>query len=106
MMTQKASVISGAIAAVAMMAAEISPAAALTLPSPAATEKAVSPQIEKTYWCRWGCGWRGGWGWRGYGPGWGWRYGGWGYWGPGAVVASSCWRHVLGPYGWRWARVC
>jgi hypothetical protein len=102
-------VISGAIAAIAMIGAEISPAAALTLPSPAGMEKAVSPQVEKTYWCRWGCGWRGGWGWR---RPWGWGWGrpwGWG-WAPGvaagAVVASSCWRRVLGPYGWHWVRVC
>jgi hypothetical protein len=119
-MRQMTGALSGAIAVVAMIAAEISPAAALTLPSPAATEKAVLPQVEKAYWCRWGCGrgwgWRGGWGWRrpwgwGYGrPGWGWRYGRWGYWGPGvavsAVVAGSCWRRVLGPYGWHWVRVC
>ena len=120
-MTQKIGAVSGAIAAVAMLAAEIGPAAALTLPSPAATEKAVSPQVEKAYWCRWGCGH--GWGWHrpwGWGrPGWGYRYGRWGYWGPGAVaagvatgavvgatVASSCWRRVAGPYGWRWVRVC
>jgi hypothetical protein len=113
-MRQKTGALSGAIAAVAMMAAEISPAAALTLPSPAATEKAISPQVEKAYWCRWGCGWGWrrpwGWGWRRpWGWGWGWRYGRWGYWGPGVagtVVAGSCWRRVLGPYGWHWVRVC
>ena len=66
MIIQKTGAVSGAIAAVAMLAAQISPAAAVTVPSPAATEKAVSPQVEKAYWCRWGCGhgwgWRGGWG--------------------------------------------
>ena len=121
MMTQKIGAVSGALTAVAMLAMEISPAAALTLPSPAATERAVSPPVEKAYWCRWGCG--RGWGWHrpwGWGrPGWGYRYGRWGYWGPGAVaagvatgavvgvgVASSCWRRVAGPHGWRWVRVC
>jgi hypothetical protein len=53
MMTQKTSVVSGAIAAVAVIAAQIGRAAALPLPSPAGTEKAVSPQVEKAYWCGW-----------------------------------------------------
>jgi hypothetical protein len=123
-MRQMTRALSGAIAAVAMVSAEISPAAAFTLPSPAATEKAVLPEVEKTYWCRWGCGhgWGGGWGRPGWGygrPGWGYRYGRWGYWGAGAVaagvatgavvgatVASSCWRRVVGPYGAHWVRVC
>jgi hypothetical protein len=111
-MRQKISALSGAIAAVAMVAAQICPAAAFTLPSPGGVEKAVSPQVEKVWWCRWGCG-----------PGWGWRYGRWGYWGPavaagvvtGAVVGAAvaapyyggCWRRVVGPYGYvHWARVC
>jgi hypothetical protein len=111
-MRQKISALSGAIAAVAMVAAQISPAAAFTLPSPSGVEKAVSPQVEKVWWCRWGCG-----------PGWGWRAGRWGYWGPavaagvvtGAVVGAAvaapyyggCWRRVVGPYGGvHWARVC
>jgi hypothetical protein len=111
-MRQKTGAVSGAIAAIAMIAAQISPAAALTLPSPAGLEKAVTPQVEKVWWCRWGCG---GWGWRG--PGWGW--------GAGAVAAGvaagavvgaaaasapyygGCWRRVVGPYGGvHWARVC
>jgi hypothetical protein len=99
-----------AIAAISMMAAQISPAAAFTLSSAAVGEKAFSPQIEKVWGCRWGCG--GGWGWRG---------GHWGFWGPavaagvvtGAVVGAAvatpypCWRRVVGPYGGvHWARVC
>src|SRR6516162_5212586 len=91
-----------AIAAISMVAAQVSPAAAFTLPSPAGVEKAVSPQVEKVWWCRWGCG------------GWGWRRGGWG-WGAGALAAGvaagalvgaavaapaypyACWRRVIGP---------
>ncbi len=104
-----------AIAAIAMIAAQIAPATAFTLPSPAGVEKAVSPQLEKVWWCRWGCG-----------PGWGWRGGYWGYWGAPAVVAGvaagavvgaavaapyaypyGCWRRVIGPYGGvHWARAC
>jgi hypothetical protein len=115
-MRQKTGALSGAIAAMAMMAAQMSPAAAFSVPSPAGVEKAVSPQVEKVWWCRWGCGW----GWR---PGWGW---GWG-WGAGAVAAGvaagtvvgaaaaapyypyygGCWRRVIGPYGGvHWVRVC
>ena len=100
-----------AIAAISMTAAQVSPAAAFTLPSPAGIEKAVSPQVEKVWWCRWGCGW-------------GWRGRGWG-WGAGAVAAGvaagalvgaavaapaypyACWRRVIGPYGGiHWVRVC
>jgi hypothetical protein len=109
-MRQKTGTLSGAIAAIAMVTAQISPAAALTLPSPAGVEKAVWPQVEKVWWCRWGCGW-------------GWRGGGWG-WRAGAVAAGvaagtvvgaaaaapyygGCWRRVIGPYGGvHWARVC
>jgi hypothetical protein len=113
-MKHKTGALSGAIAAIAMMAAQISPATALTLYSPAGADKAASPQVEKVWWCRWGC--RAGWGWRG---------GHWGYWGAGAVAAGvvagaavgaaaasapyygGCWRRVVGPYGGvTWARVC
>ena len=115
-MKHKTGAFSGAIAAIAMMAAQISPATALTLYSPAGAEKAVSPQVEKVWWCRWGCG-----------PGWGWRGGRWGYWGAPAVVGAlaagavvgaaatapyygyygGCWRRVIGPYGGiHWVRVC
>jgi hypothetical protein len=112
-MRSKTGALSGAIAAIAMIAAQIGPATAFTLASPAGVEKVVSPQIEKVWWCRWGCGWRGG----------GWRGGGWG-WGAGAVAAGvatgavvgaavaaphygGCWRRVIGPYGGvHWARVC
>jgi hypothetical protein len=113
-MKSKTGTFLGAIAAISMTAAQMSPAAAFTLPSPAGVEKAVSPQVEKVWWCRWGCG-----------PGWGWRYGRWGYWGPGAVAAGvaagavvgaavaapyyygGCWRRVIGPYGYvHWVRVC
>jgi hypothetical protein len=116
-MRSKTGALSGAIAAIAMIAAQIGPATALTLPSPGGVEKAVSPQVEKVWWCRWGCG-----------PGWGWRGGRWGYWGAGAVAAGvaagavvgaaaaapyyggyygGCWRRVVGPYGGvHWARVC
>ena len=110
-MRSKTGAFSGAIAATAMIAAQIGPATAFTLPSPAGVEKAVSPQVEKVWWCRWGCGWRG-----------------WG-WGAGAVAAGvatgavvgaaaapyyyapyyygRCWRRVVGPYGGvHWARVC
>ncbi len=106
-MRSKIGALSGAIAAIAMIAAQIGPATALTLPSPAGVDKAVSPQVEKVWWCRWGCG-----------HGWGWRHGGWGYWGPGAVVGAlaagavlgaaaapyygypnGCWRRVIGSYG-------
>jgi len=109
-MRQNTGAVSGAIAAVAMMAAQISPAVAFTLPSSAGVEKAVSPQVEKV-WCRWRCG-----------AGWGWRGGHWGYWGAGAVAtgvavgaiagaaaagSGPCWRRVAGPYGGvHWARVC
>ncbi len=111
-MRSKTGAFSGAIAAIAMIVAQIGPATALTLPSPVGVEKAVSPQVEKV-WCRWGCG-----------PGSGWRGGRWGYWGAGAVAAGvaagavvgaataapyygSCWRRVIGPYGGvHWARVC
>ncbi len=113
-MRQKIGALSGAIAAIAMMAAQLNPATALTVYSPVGVEKAVSPQIEKV-WCRWGCG-----------HGWGWRYGRGGYWGPGAVVGAlavgavvgaaaapyygypyGCWRRVIGPYGGvSWVRVC
>ena len=111
-MRQKIGAFSGAIAAIAMMAAQISPAMAFTLPSSAGVEKAVSPHVEKVWWCRWGCG---------HGWGWGWRGGSWGYWGAGAVAAGAvagaavatapyyggCWRRVVGPYGGvHWARVC
>jgi hypothetical protein len=99
----------GALAAISMVAAQISPAAAFTLSSPT-DAKALSPQIEKVWWCRWGrCG-----------PGWGWRPG-WG-WGPGAVAGGlvagavvgsavaapgPCWRSWVGPYGGvHWYRVC
>jgi hypothetical protein len=109
----KSGALIGAIAAISMLAAQIGPVAAFTLPSPAGVEKAVSPQVEKVWWCRWGCG-----------RGWGWRGGRWGFWGPaavgGAVVAGAavgaavaspapypCWRRVVGPYGGiHWARVC
>jgi hypothetical protein len=110
-MKSKTGTFLGAIAAISMMAAQISPAAAFTLPSPAGIEKAVSPQVEKVWWCRWGCGW-------------GWHRGGWG-WGVGAVAAGvaagalvgaavatpaypyGCWRRVIGPYGGiHWVRVC
>ncbi|HME85470.1 MAG TPA: hypothetical protein VKG91_13195 [Roseiarcus sp.] len=116
-MRSKTGALTGAIAAIAMVAAQIGPATALTLPSPAGVEKAASPQVEKVWWCRWGCG-----------PGWGWRGGRWGYWGAGAVAAGvaagavvgaaaaapyygysygGCWRRVVGPYGGvHWARVC
>ncbi len=123
-MRSKTGAFSGAIAAIAMIVAQIGPATALTLPSPVGVKKAVSPQVEKV-WCRWGCG-----------PGWGWRGGRWDYWGAGAVAAGvaagavvgaaagvaagavvgaaagapyygSCWRRVIGPYGGvHWARVC
>jgi hypothetical protein len=111
-MRSKTGALSGAIATIAMIAAQIGPATAFTLPSPAGVEKAVSPQVEKVWWCRWGCG-----------RGWGWRGGGWG-WGAGAVAAGvatgavvgaavtapyygGCWRRVIGPYGGvHWARVC
>jgi hypothetical protein len=105
----------GALAAISMAAAQITPATAFTLSSPTGA-KALSPQIEKVWWCRWGrCG-----------PGWSWRPG-WGYWGPspfvtglaagsvvGAAVAAPvvaapgpCWRRWIGPYGGvHWARVC
>jgi hypothetical protein len=101
---------SAAIAVLAMMAIQISPATAFTLSSSAGREELLSPQIEKV-WCRWGCG--GGWGWRG---------GHWGFWGPGAVVgglaagavvgaavagSGPCWRRVIGPYGGvHWRNVC
>ena len=110
-MRSKTGALSGAIAAIAMIAAQIGPATAFTLPSPAGVEKAVSPQVEKVWWCRWGCG-----------PGWGWRGGSWGYWGApalvgGAIVGAAvaapyaypygCWRRVIGPYGGiHWVRVC
>jgi hypothetical protein len=114
-MTQRTGAVSGAIAAIAMLAAQVDPATALTLYSPAGVEKAVSPQVEKV-WCRWGCG----------GRGWGWRGGGCGYWGAGAVVGAlaagaivgaaaapyygypnGCWRRAIGPYGGAyWVRVC
>jgi hypothetical protein len=113
-MKHKTGALSGAIAAIAMMAAQISPATALTIYSPAGAEKAASPQVEKVWWCRWRCG-----------PGWGWRGGHWGYWGAGAVAAGvvagaavgaaaasapyygGCWRRVVGPYGGvSWVRVC
>src|SRR5271165_6585716 len=77
-MRSKTGALSGAIAAIAMIAAQIGPATAFTLPSPAGVEKAVSPQVEKVWWCRWGCG-----------PGWGWRGGSWGYWGAPAVVGRA-----------------
>ena len=70
----------GALAAISMMAVQISPTEAFTLSSPKGGEKVLSPQIEKV-WCRWGCG-----------PGWGWRGGRWGFWGPavvGGVVAGA-----------------
>lgn len=112
---QKTGAFSGAIAAIAMMAAQINPATALTLYSPAGAEKAVSSQVEKVLWCRWGCG-----------RGWGWRGGSWGYWGAEAVVGAlaagavvgaaaapyysypyGCWRRAIGPYGGAtWVRVC
>jgi hypothetical protein len=120
---QKASRCLGAIAAVSMLTAQIVPATAFTLSSPAGA-KVASTQTEKVWWCRWGCG-----------PGWGWRRPGWGYWGPGAVVGGlaagavvgaavagaapvyapvapvygpgPCWRRWIGPYGGvHWARVC
>jgi hypothetical protein len=117
-MRSKTGALSGAVAAIAMIAAQIGPATALNLPSQAGVEKAVSPQVEKVWRCRWGCG-----------PGWGWRGGRWGYWGAGAVAAGvaagavvgaaaaapyyggyyggGCWRRVVGPYGGvHWARVC
>jgi hypothetical protein len=117
-MTQRTGAVSGAIAAIAMLAAQVDPATALTLYSPAGVEKAVSPQVEKV-WCRWGCG----------GRGWGWRGGGWG-WGAGAAVGAlaagaivgaaaapyygygygypnGCLRRAIGPYGGAyWVRVC
>ena len=112
-MRQKTGRCLGAIAAISMAAAQVGPATAFTLSSPAGA-KALSPQIEKVWWCRWGrCG-----------PGWGWRPG-WGYWGPGAVIGGlaagavvgaavaaapgpgPCWRSWVGPYGGvHWVRVC
>ncbi len=101
-----------AIALLATMTVQISPATAFTLSSSVGGEKILSPQIEKV-WCRWGCG--GGWGWRG---------GRWGFWGPGAVVGGlaagaivgaavagsgpgPCWRRVVGPYGGvHWRNFC
>jgi hypothetical protein len=111
-MRQRIGSFSCAVAAIAMMAAQIEPATALTLYSPAGVEKAVSPQVEKVWWCRWGC--RHGWGWRGAG------------WGAGAVVGAlaagaivgaaaapyygypyGCLRRAIGPYGGvYWVRVC
>jgi hypothetical protein len=100
----------GAIVAIYMMAAQISPATAFTLLAPTGA-KFLFPRIEKVWWCRWGCG-----------PSWGWRRTGWGYWGPGAFVGGlaagavvgaavaapgPCWRRWIGPYGGvHWARVC
>ena len=113
-MRQRIGAFSSAAAAIAMMAAQINPATALTLYSPAGVEKAVPPQVEKVWWCRWGCG-----------HGWGWRSGRWGYWAAGAVVGAlaagaiigaaaapyygypyGCWRRAIGPYGAYWVRVC
>ncbi len=108
-MMQKTARCLGAIAAIAVLTADMSPASAFTVLSPGGVENAVSPQVEKV-WCRWGCGW-------------GWRRPGWG-WGAGAVAAGvatgaivgaaiaapayrGCWRRVIGPYGGvHWARVC
>ena len=104
------------LAGVAMLAVSLSPASALTLVAPSLEQPFASSQIEKVWWCRWGCGWA----WRG--PGWG----------PaavaggvvagtvaGAAIAGSaayaappvyygpCWRRWIGPYGRvRWRRVC
>ena len=48
-MKHRTGALSGAIAAIAMMAAQISPATALTLYSPAGADKAASPQVEKVW---------------------------------------------------------
>jgi len=107
-----------AVAGAAMVAAYWVPASAMTLSAPSPAPHFAATQVEKVWWCRWGCG---GWGWRG---GWGYRGPGWG-WGPaavaGGVVAGAavgaavaarpypypCWRQVYGPDGaWRWERVC
>ena len=120
------------IAAAALLASTLTPAAAFSLGGGSLQNAAAAP-IEKAGYCGWrGCwggrGWGGrGWAGRGWGPGWGWRHGGWGYWGPGvafgAVVGATvaapyyynngCWRQVYGPFGrygqyvgWHWQRIC
>jgi hypothetical protein len=74
----------GAIAAISMMAVQISPTSAFTLSSTKGGEKILSPQIEKV-WCSFRCG-----------PGWGWRGGHWGFWGPAAVVGAVAAGAVVG----------
>lgn len=93
------------LASVAMLVVSLSPASALTLVAPSLEQPFASSQIEKVWWCRWGCG-------RG--------------WGPAAVVggvvagtvvgaavagsaayARPCWRRWIDPYGrMYWRRVC
>ena len=88
----------GAAAGCAMLAATWAPASAMTLSGASPAEHFASTQIEKVWWCRWGCG---GYGWRrGWGPGWGGP--GWGYragWGPGWGYRGGWGWH--GGYGWR-----
>ncbi|MBV8474431.1 MAG: hypothetical protein JO234_13520 [Hyphomicrobiales bacterium] len=86
----------------------------MTLPAPSPAPHFASAQVQKVWWCRWGCG---GWGWRGWG------------WGPavaggvvagaavGAAVAASrpypypyggpCWRRAYDYYGRPyWRQMC
>ena len=104
-----------ALAGVSMLFASLNSASAFTLSGPSLEMPIASAQINKVWW-------RGGWG-----CGWGRCGGGWGWWGPravvggvvagavvgGAIAASGpgyygpCWRQVVGPYGgWQWQRVC
>src|SRR5213592_1821134 len=112
-----------AITGIAVLVASLNSGSAMTLSSPTALRSDVSSQVEKIWYCRWNCGWRG--------PGWG---------APavvgglaagaivGAAIASApvyaapapvyvapapvyygdpCWRRWIGPYGGvHWRRVC
>ncbi len=95
----------GALAAIAgagMLFLTAAPSAAFTLSSssPTLVQPAVSGQIEKVWWDRWGY-------WHPNRP-WGWRRWGWGprpyygYYGYGYGPVRRCWRGPLGALHCRW----